>query len=311
MEELLIKYISGDITTQEREQVVKWISESHEHRQEYDALRKMYTAVLWQDDTTIKNTTKTKSAIKPIFRELVKIAAVFVVAIFLVQGWNYLFPGATKEEVIMQQLHVPPGQRVELTLVDGTHVWLNANTHFSFPNRFDDGKREIFLNGEARFEVTSDAANPFIVKTSRHNIEVLGTKFNVLAYEQENIFETALMEGKVKVSANKGNPQILQPNTKITDIGGTMKISTINNPDYYRWTEGLLCFENETIEDLFKKLQTYFNIEIEINNTKILKRRYSGKFWIDDGVDHILGVLQLNNEFTYNRDMNERKYIIN
>lgn len=310
MDKLLTKYVSGDITPDERKLVVQWINASEANRKEYNSFRKIYIATLWSDAETNKKSKRSLLFIPSYAREILKIAAIFLVVFFVIQSWDYFFSNKD-EKIVMQKLYVPPGQRVELTLVDGTRVWLNANTMFTFPSRFANGQREIFLNGEAHFQVTSDKENPFIVRTILHDVEVLGTEFNVSAYSRNNFFETVLMKGAVKVCAHQGDSVILQPNTKVTSTDGVMKVSPIKNADQYRWTEGLMCFEDEPIEELFNKIEAYYDIKIVNNNLKVGKRRYTGKFYIDDGVEHILKILQLNNDFTYSREPNGNNYIIN
>ena len=105
----------------------------------------------------------------------------------------------------MNTIKVPAGQRANLTLPDGTNVWLNARSEMRYPAVFTGNKREITLDGEAYFEVTHNEDKPFVVQTNKCNVEVLGTKFNVEAYSDSEDFCTSLMEGSVRVS-DKGNP---------------------------------------------------------------------------------------------------------
>lgn len=96
---------------------------------------------------------------------------------------------------------MPAGQRAELTLSDGTKVWLNAKTTFSFPDHFDDHQRNVILDGEAYFDVAHNEKSPFVIQTEKYNVKVLGTEFNVRAYKEDEIyaFETALINGSVEI----------------------------------------------------------------------------------------------------------------
>ena len=117
----------------------------------------------------------------------------------------------------MNTITVPAGQRANLTLADGTNVWLNARSEMRYPAVFTGNKREITLDGEAYFEVTHNEDKPFVVQTNKCNVEVLGTKFNVEAYSDSEDFCTSLMEGSVRVS-DKRNPSetlVLAPNQQV------------------------------------------------------------------------------------------------
>ena len=107
----------------------------------------------------------------------------------------------------MQTITVPAGQRINITLVDGTNVWLNARTSLSYPVKFGKNNRQVVLDGEAYFDVTKDKSKPFIVQTDNYNVEVLGTKFDVNAYSETGEFETTLMSGSVKVASASDSKQ--------------------------------------------------------------------------------------------------------
>ncbi|HCO68765.1 MAG TPA: anti-sigma factor [Dysgonomonas sp.] len=311
MEKILLKYISGNANPEERKLVVKWLNESNENMEQYEVLRKLYSSMVWQDAGTPVRAQRT---LRPYIREIVKIAAVFAIILSLFYAKDYFFPPRGTplvESITMQEINVPPGQRVEVTLVDGTHVWLNANTKFSFPNIFSGSNREITLDGEARFDVTANKDMPFVVKTAKHDVKVLGTQFNVMAYSGSDIFETALIKGKVEILSPGSPPLVLEPQYRAISRNGKIDTTAIRNYDYYRWTEGLLCFENEPIENLLNKISIYFDVKITINNKYLGKRRYTGKFWVDDGVEHMLKVLQLNNNFSYKRNVETNEIVIN
>ena len=145
-------------------------------------------------------------------------------------------------------ISVPTGQRVNIQLSDGTNVWLNSGSKMEYPAAFTKrkGKREVTLNGEGYFEVAKDAKRPFVVQTGKYDIEVLGTKFNVDAYNKASSFSTALMEGSIQIS-DKAEPTkkiILHPLQKADYINGQLVVEKIQNYDIYRWKEGLLCFEH-------------------------------------------------------------------
>jgi ferric-dicitrate binding protein FerR (iron transport regulator) len=212
----------------------------------------------------------------------------------------------------MQSIHVPAGQRAELTMVDGTKVWLNAKTTFTFPNYFADSCRKVTLDGEGFFDVSSNKRKPFIVKTEKFNIRVLGTKFNVKAYKGKGIFETSLLEGSVEV-AKPGESKgiMIRPFEQVTYEIDHLVVSSIGNMNYFLWKDGIISFKDESFTEMVKKLELYFDLEIEVKNDKILDYRCTGKFRTKEGVEHILKVLQLSNKFSFKIDDKKNKITIN
>lgn len=304
-QETLQKYIAGNATSEEKEAVARWLDEDRSNMKEFLALRKLYDMTVWQQEpasaaTGISTQEKKKRTLRSFGFELMKIAAIFVIAFSTIYTFN-LIPGLNSGESSMQTIHVPAGQRAELTLSDGTKVWLNAKTTFIFPTNFTANSREVKLDGEAYFNVTKKGGKPFVVKAGAYDIKVLGTEFNVSAYSESNTFETALLKGSVDVSASNYTIS-LEPNTRTYLKNGVLKKGQIEYTNYFRWKEGLICFNDETVESLVNKLQLYFDVKIEVNNKSLLNNRYSGKFRTKDGVEHILRVLQLKNKFTYEKD---------
>jgi ferric-dicitrate binding protein FerR (iron transport regulator) len=151
--------------------------------------------------------------------------------------------------------------------------------------------------------VAGNKSKPFIVKTEKYDIKVLGTKFNLMAYSGKGIFETSLLEGSVEVLNSGGSKGILiKPNEQIFQKNGQLIITSIINMNHFLWKEGIISFENEYFPELVKKLELYFDLKIAVKNDKILKYRCTGKFRTKDGVEHILKVLQLSNKFSYKVD---------
>ena len=118
--------------------------------------------------------------------------------------------------IALQTITVPAGQRINITLADGTNVWLNARTTIQYPITFNEKERLVKLDGEAYFDVTKDKSKPFIVQTNNYNVEVLGTKFDVDSYSETEIFETTLMEGSVRISSltDANESLMLKPHNK-------------------------------------------------------------------------------------------------
>ena len=302
--ETLYKFFEGAASYEEEVRIRQWMEHSPENRRKFLKERKIFDSMLLLgDEKTIEEKMRHKSwSLSSLGTELIKIAA--AVAVTLGLSLLYQFVSNKNGVVPMQSIYVPTGQRVNITLSDGTNVWLNARTKIVYPAVFDKSVRQVAVDGEAYFDVAKDKKRPFIVETGKCNMEVLGTKFNVEAYSARKIFETSLMEGKVKVKLphDDKNSVVLVPNQKTTLIDGRLVVSKIDDYNVYRWKEGLYCFRNKPFADIIKDLEKYYDLSIQMDKKEIAKVALTGKFRISDGLDYALRVLQNDVAFTYQRN---------
>ena len=248
---------------------------------------------------------KSRPFYRTVLFEAMKIAAVF--AITVACGTYFYKSKIRKIGEAMNTIKVPAGQRANLTLPDGTNVWLNARSEMCYPAAFTGNKREITLDGEAYFEVTHNDDKPFVVQTNKCNVEVLGTKFNVEAYSDSEDFCTSLMDGSVRVS-DKGNPSeslVLAPNQQVSWINGHLQSKPIADFDPFRWKEGLICFKSMHFKELMSRFEKCYGIHIIIENPKLADYICSGKFRISDGIDKALRILQKDAKYTFERNKDE------
>lgn len=305
--QLLHKYFAGEATPEEEKQIMDWTELSSENHKTYLEERKWWNAVLLNYHSDSGNQRK-----KP--KKSLNIWAISAVAATIALLFVIIKPSLQKDtrEAKWQTVWSPPGQRTQITLEDGTTVWLNSHSTLHYPTSFNTEKRLVKLIGEAFFDVAKKEDLPFIVETKKYNIKVLGTTFNVLAYEHQNLFETSLLSGSVEISpVNNGNAVTrLYPDEKASDLNGTLALSKIQNYDHFRWKEGLICLDDERFEDLLKKFSLYFDIEIVLQDNNLSEYRCTGKFRLNDGVDYALKVLQAEMRFDYTRDSELNKIII-
>lgn len=300
---LLQRYIEGNVTTEEIESVVDWLDKDEKHVKEFMSLHKLYDISVMNQPKQQQSQRRTNLFVstKRIVTELLKIVAI---ALLLIGGRSLLDKKeAEKTASLYQTLFVPSGQRAELTLPDSTKVWLNAQSRLVYPVTFQKNNRRVELDGEAYFKVKHNEKSPFIVKTEKMNIKVLGTEFNVSAYSDTPEFEVSLLEGVVELgSTNSSKTYRMKPGEQIRLVSGKYVSTGIKDMDYFKWKEGLLCFTNSPIEEIINKLCLYYDVEIEVAELPFLKESYSGKFRVKDGVEHVLKVLQLEHRFSYKID---------
>lgn len=302
--ETLYKFYEGTASLVEEEAVRVWMEASDENKRLFFKERKLYDAMLLLGDETKqrKAIDKRKLSLSSLRTEFLKIAA--VVAITLGGAYLYQQFRADNALMAMQTISVPAGQRVNVTLPDGTNVWLNARTTIKYPISFNSDKRQVVLDGEAYFDVAKNKKIPFVVHTDKCDVEVLGTKFNVDAYSDRGEFEATLMEGSVKVAsiADPAQTLTLRPDSKVLLKDGQLTVVPVDDYNPYRWKEGLICFKNESFAAIMKDFEKYYGINIQVKNKDTLQYFYTGKFRQTDGIDYALRVLQKDIRFTYKRD---------
>lgn len=305
--EILQRYVEGNVSPEEIIAVVDWLDADESHVREFMALHKLNDiSLLNQPDSKVDIQKKKKTiTFRQIGYELAKIAAILI----LFWGGTKLYETTSvKENVIAYQtLYVPAGQRAELILPDSTHVWLNARSKLVYPISFGKDIRQVELNGEAYFDVIHNEKQPFVVKTPQMDIQVLGTEFNVTAYSSSSDFEVALLRGCIELSSPRLSSNYRMKEKEHIRLQNNKLISKdISDYDYFRWKEGLICFNNESVATIIEKLKLYYDIDIEVYNQKFINSRYTGKFRTKDGIEQVLRVLQIEHKFTYtkNNDLN-------
>lgn len=211
------------------------------------------------------------------------------------------------------QMIVPHGKRSQIVLSDGTKVWINSGSRLVYVPVFSGKTREVFLEGEAYFEVAKDPKKPFYVRTDAYTIKVYGTKFDVQAYKADNEYNTILMEGKVSLEINHSGllskEQFLFPDHKasLSEDKEEILISEVANIDNYTaWKDGYLIFKNEAFTELLKRVSHYYNINIEVNTQTQIKH-VSGKLDLKDNPERVLDGLAIISKARYVKQDN--KYV--
>lgn len=302
-EKVLDKYIRGEASLEERLQVTEWLDADERNVHEMMSLHKLHDIAVMNQMAAERESKAMDSVAKtPMWKRITIEAIKYAAVVLLLLGIQQLVK--TENESI-QQLYVPSGQRAELTLSDGTKVWLNSRSRLFYPQSFGK-ERKVKLEGEAYFCVTHNEHQDFVVQTSNVDIKVLGTEFNVKAYTETPFQQVDLLKGKVELTAGVlGSKSIsMKPNESIRLTGNRIERSRIDDYDYFKWTEGLLCFDNEPISSIFKKLEIYYDIQIVVDKKDFQDEPYSGKFRTKDGVEQVLKVLQLEHDFVYVKDNN-------
>ena len=310
--ELLYKYINGQTSEQEEKTIVDWLDADPNNQKELNALWSMQDALIanvpYPHHPHLQLPTR---RLKWYRQRFIRICTQAAAVLLLVAGSWYASRTVIIEDTAKQYLSVaaPAGQRIDITLQDGTSVCLNSGAKLEYPIRFNRNRR-VKLSGEAMFNVEHDAAHPFIVETFACDVEVLGTKFNVKARSEDGEFVASLVEGKVRVTDrfNTNNHVELRPREQVTHLNGRLILGRIPEHEGFLWREGLIAFRDASFGDLLDEFEKYYGVKIEVRRQDIPTNLFTGKIRISEGIDHALWVLQQSADFQYTR--NELKDMI-
>ncbi|HBL75879.1 MAG: hypothetical protein A2W90_10715 [Bacteroidetes bacterium GWF2_42_66] len=202
-----------------------------------------------------------------------------------------------QDERAMNQLNVPFGKTSVVLLADGSKVQLNAGSRLVYPENFTGDKREVFLSGEAFFEIQKDSNHPFIVATTDINIEVKGTKFNLSAYASDACYETVLAEGKVRIRQNRGGifyeATDLEPNqiASFDRAGKVTEVKKIDVENYILWKDGMLKFESNDFSQVARKLERFYNVQFNFTDPSLRTLQISGKLDLNETEESVIEIL--------------------
>lgn len=354
---LLIGQLREELSKEEQKELFRWIYDSPQHKKLFydlkdiwdsskviqaqdESRQQMEWVKLWTEIEKLEQKTspQTKNTWRVKLREVYKIAAVMVVAFGL--SWFLI---KQMQQGNYNTLVVPYGAQTNITLSDGTQIWLNSGTTLKYPENVDQKKVDVFLEGEAFFEVAHLKNRTFNVKTSSLNIQVLGTGFNVKSYADDDQIETTLVHGSIKIEGTLDDktfeePILLKPNQQATFIKGTndFKIkrvaekttpeekTTVSEPkpiplktkpsltifekvkveDYTSWKDHVLVFKSERLDDLVKQMERWYNVEINVQDKSLQNSKYTGTFE-NETIEQAMEALSLSLPFDYTIDKNQ------
>lgn len=210
---------------------------------------------------------------------------------------DYKLEGDGKEALssVYNELHIPVGGEYMLTMSDGTKIWLNSQTRLRYPVVFSEKERVVSLEGEAYFEVAKDKARPFRVMLEKNgSIEVLGTSFNVSAYNDDEAVEAVLEEGCIRMNSGKGHV-VMSPGHRCVYAveDGKMSVSEVNTSEFTAWRKGEFAFYGETVGSIMKKLARWYGVEVAYVNEGVKEVIFSGNTKRYENISVLLDAMEL------------------
>jgi len=344
--ELINKYLDGTASKPELISLLAWLKSNQQHILFFNQI-----CAIWEQSNPVTNNSDVELAliklnekinnyngIKTItkrnsFNWAINIAAAVVViaAMSFFIKFILLKPADKSANSSYITASTPPSQKSKISLADGTVVWLNSGTKIRYAENYGMQTRDVYLEGEAFFQVAKNPQRPFYVHAANITVMALGTSFDVKCYANDKTIETTLVEGKVQIastdkSSSETIPVVLNPNEKAVFSKNSRKIQIArfeeakqiaipdkkeNNPVIYEsktiqseisWKDQQLVFENETFGDLIKRLERWYNLNIKINDINLLENRYTGKFVNNETIEQVLLVIGRTTPITYTID---------
>ncbi|SBW03793.1 conserved hypothetical protein [uncultured Dysgonomonas sp.] len=313
---IITKYLEGEATQEEVEQLSAWIKLSDENSRHFMQMRNIWEVSNPAFDpdeldmegarSLVMQQIKQEKAQHSLFYYWQRIAAILIIPLLAISIYLYLKP-QQEIKIAEQEVIAPYGTRSIVDLPDGSKVWLNAGSSIKFPAIFSDNERKVSLSGEAYFEVESDKKNPFIVKTSSLEVKATGTAFNVEAYEKDSMAAVTLVEGIVNILTVDNRSVKLAPEQKL-DYNKQKAVYNIYDTNTYKWCawkDGVMVFRDDPLEYVFKRLGQVYNVDFIIKDHKTAGYLYRATFE-GESLDEILRLLEMSAPIKY-KEVSDRR----
>lgn len=319
--EIIATILADEATPEERQMFDKWISSNNKNKAYFDNVKKIWDKSGTLNKYDLINIDASKEKVKRkiniqsnnkflFARRLLKVAAVFIF-VFGISWLTYsIFEKVNNKHFQYTELVTKNGEKTQVVLSDGTKIWINSGSSLKYPEVFTGKNREVFLEGEAFFDVAHNVNKPFIVTTSLLKIEILGTVFNVSSYPDDETIETTLVTGSVKITGKNTksklgkNGYILKPNDKATfsKNNNTMVVDEVITQYYTSWKDGRLFFNNETFEKIAKRLERWYDLEITLTSNQLKNNRYTCIVDQNKTIKHVLKLLDITTPIEYSME---------
>lgn len=311
-DELIIDYLSGDLSEKQLLELNDWLAADDSHKKHLHQMTEIWLSSTINDakegnkEFAYQHFRQRIANKKPLRSSMkwTQIAAVLIIALLLTGTGIYIgksFLG-NSDKYILQTMETPLGSRSRLVLHDGTIVWLNAGSKLTYPTLFAE-KRELYLEGEAYFEVSPDKKKPFTVHTSEIDVEVLGTKFSVRDFADDDDIEVILAEGSVNFvnRHDTGSSFVMTPSQQVIYNKTNREVNIHKVPVIQAnvWTTGAQFFNELTFHQVSKILEKSFDVMFIFRDEKKRDIIFYADFKSDDTLEYILETLSKNQKFNY------------
>lgn len=313
IEELLPRYCSGEATIEECRMVEEWIGQSDEN---YRIVKQMYTIDQVMGTVQMESKVDMEKALASVSRKMSKApshvtwftwvqraAAILFIPLLIAFAIQNFTPSPT-EVAQMIEVKTNPGMTTTVDLPDGTKVYLNSESSLTYPSFFSKDKRDVKLTGEAFFEVQKDPEHRFIVSGPHHTqIEVLGTSFNVEAFERDSFISTTLVEGKVRFAYQKNRQPAtvdMKPGQKLMydTTSSQVRLVQTSGETETAWKDGKIIFQATPLPEALRMLEKRFNVTFVLSNNRLRGEAFNGSF-TNQRLERILEIFKISSNIKW------------
>lgn len=317
--ELIIGYLQGNLSEEKTDLFYKWVNESVSNKELFFEIKAMYDAGIslgnafdldqsWQ--RLLNKKERPQSRKYRLLYQIASYAAVALIAVAVSSAY-YFYYNDINSEMYSRYIGGDGLEADVVELPDGTQVSLGSKTIFHFDKDFGKSQRVVYLEGEAYFEVAKQKDKPFIVKTKEQDIEVLGTKFNVMAYPLDSLVVTTLLEGSVRLTAlNIGNSTVLKPNQQFVynRNTGAAYLKKVDAQQFISWTSGYYYFSEQSLKVILDRLSHVYGMQFTVDSEGLNNRTFTGTFYRGQSIKDIMEIVNLSIPIKYK--INERHVTI-
>jgi ferric-dicitrate binding protein FerR (iron transport regulator) len=327
IESIILQYLQGFLSEEDMKKLRMWLNESEANKELFFRMKQVYDLrpeglyphpeevnESWERLLARIEQLDTKPVNQPVVNhtrrlwlEVLKYAASGLIFICTTLGIQQLMQKKLPSEVHYTELNMEAGPRMShLTLPDGTKVVLNASTKFHFPDKFNADIREVFMDGEAFFDVVHQEERPFVVHTDRQTIRVLGTTFNVMDYSEDDYAITTLLNGSVEIQpagadSKQQTAYRLKPNQQAFLNKKTSELTTEDiRIDLTRtWVNKMYHFREEPLYRITQRLEKLYGIKIYITDEALKYEKYTGVFRLESPIEEVMKIINYQKQFAY------------
>lgn len=308
IETLIVRAMENSLSKEEQASLQAWLEEDAANSRYYEEIKKTWDLTATADTDFVPDTEhnweRFQRQIQPVkhispYRNAFRIAAAFLVLAGAGTAYFLLSP----REIIIQTASM---EKKEVVLPDGSKVFMNQNSKLHYASNLAGAERAVYLEGEAFFDVAHEQARPFVVYANHTQTQVLGTTFDIKAYEAQPV-EVAVLTGKVAVSRKteekSANRLVLTSGRKaIFKTDKQLEEIAISDPNLMAWKENVLRFNNIQIKDVISTLESYYNVKIVIEDSTVAHLDYRGDFFDNPKLENVLDVVASTAETTWTKE---------
>jgi ferric-dicitrate binding protein FerR (iron transport regulator) len=309
-QDIIYRYFRGKLADSEYELLTDYL-QNEQYRENFEKAKKEWENQPDLDDLGKINLNRLQYKInrenlqlpkiqltRRLWFQVASVAAVLIVGLLAGSAITrlFLFTKNASEQLVF---NTPRGEKSMVTLPDGSEVWLNANSRLVY-NSFTSKHRQVELKGEAFFKVAHNEKAPFVVKTNECDIKVLGTSFNVMAYDEFGRKEVTLLEGKVNVEMD-GNVQVLKPGQALVLKDHQSRIFEVNASQASVWVDNKFNFEDIPLSELMKRLENWYDVDITLENLTGKEVNFTGTFKNEETIWQVLDAIKVYTSIEYQK----------